>query len=214
MITDQQILNMLEMQDKANSAVNKKWQEAGNDWGLAIMAECIELADQVGWKWWKDQPTATLTQIHLEVVDIWHFLLSAIIERGDEAVLRMRLAAEPDVWLQDRSLVPSEVVARAKGMSVAAGLPYPHIGKPLNAFFMLMRAARLSTEELYRLYVGKVVLNLFRQANGYKQGTYVKQWAGAEDNVHLERLIERYPTASVRRLTSLLERTYREKALA
>lgn len=214
MLTDSQLNNMLELQDQLNCVIDKKWLDADNDWGLAIMAECIELVDQVGWKWWKDQPIAPLAQIHLELVDIWHFLLSRVIESGHIDTIRMRMAGEPDVWLQDRPVVQSDVIRSAKALSCTAALPYESPSRLLDAFFILMRTVRLSMEELYRLYVGKTVLNLFRQANGYKQGTYRKVWSGVEDNVHLERLIERYPTASVQRLTTLLERTYREKAPA
>jgi hypothetical protein len=32
-------------------------------------------------------------------------------------------------------------------------------------------------------------LNFFRQDHGYKQGTYVKSWAGREDNEHLVDLV-------------------------
>jgi hypothetical protein len=41
---------------------------------------------------------------------------------------------------------------------------------------------------LYRAYVGKNVLNAFRQDHGYKAGTYDKLWQGREDNVHLVEL--------------------------
>lgn len=34
-------------------------------------------------------------------------------------------------------------------------------------------------------YVSKNVLNIFRQEHGYKDGSYVKEWFGQEDNVHL-----------------------------
>ena len=53
MLTSQQITNMLELQDRLNRHVNPGWKNAGYDWPMAIMAECTELADQVGWKWWK-----------------------------------------------------------------------------------------------------------------------------------------------------------------
>lgn len=39
---------------------------------------------------------------------------------------------------------------------------------------------------LFESYVGKNVLNKFRQDNGYKEGTYIKIWKdGREDNEHL-----------------------------
>ena len=43
------------------------------------------------------------------------------------------------------------------------------------------------------MYISKNVLNIFRQNNGYKEGTYIKQWPSmlcpddtVEDNVYLE----------------------------
>ena len=44
----------------------------------------------------------------------------------------------------------------------------------------------MSFDQLYRGYVGKNVLNFFRQDHGYKEGTYRKHWHdGREDNEHL-----------------------------
>ena len=53
-----------------------------------------------------------------------------------------------------------------------------------------MRACSLTPEQLYRHYVGKNVLNFFRQDHGYQEGTYVKLWQGREDNEHLSELLE------------------------
>ena len=51
-----------------------------------------------------------------------------------------------------------------------------------------MAAADLDFEGLYRGYVGKNVLNFFRQDHGYKDGSYIKVWSGREDNEHLVEL--------------------------
>ena len=48
-----------------------------------------------------------------------------------------------------------------------------------------MRACGLTPEVLYQQYVGKNVLNFFRQDHGYQEGTYIKLWGGREDNEHL-----------------------------
>ena len=45
-----------------------------------------------------------------------------------------------------------------------------------------MTDCQLNRTELFRQYVGKNVLNFFRQDNGYKEGTYRKFWSGREDN--------------------------------
>ena len=39
-------------------------------------------------------------------------------------------------------------------------------------------------------YVGKNTLNFFRQDNGYKDGTYIKEWDGLEDNEVLVEILE------------------------
>lgn len=49
----------------------------------------------------------------------------------------------------------------------------------------------MSWEVLFRQYVGKNVLNFFRQDHGYKEGTYIKVWAdGREDNEHLVEIMQ------------------------
>ena len=61
-------------------------------------------------------------------------------------------------------------------------------GFSAERFWQLMDAAELDFETLYVAYVGKNVLNFFRQDNGYKDGSYIKEWDGREDNEHLVEL--------------------------
>ena len=49
----------------------------------------------------------------------------------------------------------------------------------------VLRALPMPVSELFELYVGKNVLNDFRQDHGYKTGEYQKLWDGREDNEHL-----------------------------
>ncbi|RUM63388.1 MAG: dUTPase, partial [Sulfurimonas sp.] len=62
--------------------------------------------------------------------------------------------------------------------------------KLISEFFDLVVMSGLNIESLYRLYVGKNILNQFRQDNGYKDGSYIKVWAGEEDNVVMKRIWE------------------------
>jgi len=55
----------------------------------------------------------------------------------------------------------------------------------LTLFGAIMIDCELSWTDLYSQYVGKNVLNMFRQDNGYKEGTYKKIWDGKEDNEYL-----------------------------
>jgi hypothetical protein len=52
-------------------------------------------------------------------------------------------------------------------------------------FWQLLVAVELDFDQLFVAYVGKNVLNFFRQDNGYKDGSYIKLWDGKEDNLHL-----------------------------
>jgi hypothetical protein len=49
----------------------------------------------------------------------------------------------------------------------------------------IIAQCEMSTDTLFEQYVGKNILNFFRQDHGYKEGTYIKEWAGREDNEHL-----------------------------
>jgi hypothetical protein len=78
-------------------------------------------------------------------------------------------------------------------------------------------AAELDFESLYTAYVGKNVLNFFRQDHGYKDGTYVKNWAGREDNEHLVDLVAELDKDAedfADRVYSALAKRYGEVALA
>ena len=59
----------------------------------------------------------------------------------------------------------------------------------LPEFLGAMQQLPMSAQELFDLYVGKNVLNSFRQRNGYRSGSYVKDWGGREDNEHLVELL-------------------------
>ena len=65
-----------------------------------------------------------------------------------------------------------------------------NLEKLISDFFDLVVMSGLDLESLYKLYVGKNILNQFRQDHGYKEGSYIKVWAGEEDNVIMKRILE------------------------
>src|SRR5690606_37979069 len=54
------------------------------EWYRAIWVECAELMDHYGWKWWKKQ-TPDRDQVVLELIDIWHFGLSDLLQEDEPA---------------------------------------------------------------------------------------------------------------------------------
>ena len=184
------ILNMLQMQHRMNTRVHEDWINQHFEWYRATWIECGELMDHVGYKWWKKQ-TPDMEQVRLEVVDIWHFGLSALFEPDtDLEALAAQIADDFTMGAPDESddQSASQHIHAATEALAQHALETKEFSVPL--FHALMRACDLSGDALYRHYVGKNVLNFFRQDHGYKDGTYVKEWQGREDNEHLSELLE------------------------
>ena len=184
------ILNMLQMQHRMNSRVHEDWISQHFEWYRATWIECGELMDHVGYKWWKKQ-TPEMEQVRLEVVDIWHFGLSALFEPDtDLEVLAGEIADDFTVGAPAESgdQSASQRIHSATEALALHALETKGFSVPL--FHALMQACNLSADALYRHYVGKNVLNFFRQDHGYQDGTYIKEWQGREDNEHLSEVLE------------------------
>ena len=184
------ILNMLQMQHRMNSRVHEDWINQQFEWYRATWIECGELMDHVGYKWWKKQ-AADMEQVRLEVVDIWHFGMSALfLPDTDLEALAGEIADDFTVGAPVGSdeQIASQCIHAATEALAQHALETKGFSVPL--FHALMQACDLSADALYRHYVGKNVLNFFRQDHGYQDGTYIKEWQGREDNEHLAELLE------------------------
>lgn len=189
MLSAQQLATMLSLQDKMNAKVNPDWLNAGYGYLRAAMVESVEAIEHHGWKWWKAQQK-DLPQLQMELVDIWHFALSACIIdfKGDISGSAESIAAELAAGnlnvtfdnthydVANQSLLDN--LELMTGLCAAKRFSVP-------LFMHIVAQCEMSPDELYRQYVGKNVLNFFRQDNGYKEGTYIKLWGGREDNEHL-----------------------------
>jgi hypothetical protein len=78
-------------------------------------------------------------------------------------------------------------------------------------FYISYEELNIDLPLVYRLYMGKSILNEFRQKNGYKEGSYIKEWKYAdthkEDNVIMFELI--FSGTSLDSLYSGLEEAYK-----
>lgn len=178
----QPLVNMLSMQDRMNRRVHEDWRAQGFEWYRAIWIECGELIEHYGYKWWKKQD-ADMEQVRLEVIDIWHFGLSALFVDGKTID---QIATEVVDELSGHRPEATGVREATESLALHA---LETRGFSPSRFWDLMLAAGLDFDNLYTAYVGKNVLNFFRQDNGYKAGTYTKTWAGREDNEHLVELV-------------------------
>jgi len=174
------ILAMAKMQDTYNQQVHPQWDQQNYEYYRAIWVECAELLDHFGWKWWKHQ-VPDYEQSKLEIIDIWHFGLSDLMRAGN-------ISAE-HIDTQTLELIETGTVGEAGELrATVEAHALATLGNrafDVPTFFDMMRALPLSFEDLYSGYIGKNVLNTFRQDNGYKNGSYIKNWGGVEDNEHL-----------------------------
>ncbi|RDV24467.1 dUTP diphosphatase [Alteromonas aestuariivivens] len=189
MLTQQQLATMLSLQDKMNTKVNAEWLTAGYGYLRAAMVESVEAIEHHGWKWWKAQKM-DLPQLQMEMVDIWHFALSACIidYRGDVHAAANALSAQlaqahSHVKFDSKDYYP-EHMDLLDNLELMAGLcAAKRFSVPL--FMHIITLCEMSSDDLYQQYVGKNILNFFRQDHGYKDGTYIKVWSDREDNEHL-----------------------------
>lgn len=194
---------MLKLQDSMNTKVHADWREQNFEWYRAIWIESAELLDHYGWKWWKKQIPDT-EQVILELIDIWHFGLSALIMEGAD---HNTIASEIELKLKTAEK-GSDFRADLEDFTLSTlSSKSFHVDK----FAKLMADMDLSFEQLFKSYVGKNVLNFFRQDHGYQDGSYLKQWSGREDNEHLVDILSQLDSSAddfQQQLYSALEARY------
>ncbi len=189
MLTKAQLNTMLTLQDNMNKKVNPDWINAGYGYLRAAMVESVEAIEHHGWKWWKAQHK-DLPQLQMECVDIWHFALSHLLIAHNGEVAATAVALENELIANHQSLTfdgedyifgQSDLLANLELMAgLAAAKRFD-----VSLFLRIIEQCEMSSDELFRQYVGKNILNFFRQDHGYKEGTYIKEWHGREDNEHL-----------------------------
>lgn len=183
------------MQNSMQKIVDPDWINKGWNFTRAVMVEGVEALEHHGWKWWKKQ-TRDDAQLQLEQVDIVHFISSHMIVEYEgnyekaashmyDLIIALRGVPKSyafvvfdnhTYYLLEMELV--ELLDLQVGLAAARRYSVP-------LFQVICDKIGLSWEELIFQYVCKNSLNIFRQRNGYKDGTYVKMWDGAEDNSYL-----------------------------
>ncbi|MFT5660548.1 MAG: dimeric dUTPase (all-alpha-NTP-PPase superfamily) [Sulfurimonas sp.] len=220
------ILLMIQLQAQLNDATNgEDWTKGTTkngktiNWKRCIYMECAEMVDSFSWKHWKSiNQEPDWDNLQIEVVDVWHFIISLAIEdyarnmKGGVEDLGINISqlesfATIDVHnyefdTQDNVIAKVENIIR---LSLAQD--NLDIEVLIAEFFDLAVMSGLNLESLYRLYVGKNILNQLRQDHGYKDGSYIKIWNSEEDNVVMKRVWEKdaniKPDALYKELTKL-----------
>ncbi len=184
------IKTMFELQDQFNAKLHPNWLNLEWNFNDAIWVECAELLEHIGYKWWKHQVTDR-DQIIMELVDIWHFGMSSMmaIERIDiDECTNVTYTANSYVlgMVEDYNVDDFKTYIRVI-VNDATDHEFPYFN--VDAFIKSWYCMGLNIHDLYKMYIGKNALNVFRQNNGYKDGSYIKIWNGKEDNICLTEIL-------------------------
>lgn len=201
-----QILQMLELQQQLNDATNgENWEEGITkngkkiDWRRCIYLEAAELIESYPWKHWKNiDAKPDYENIKIELVDIWHFVMSEAlrlykvnnlgnIEELSQNIMAMQSYKNLENP-KDSELDSYEQIALVEEM-MRVLFCSDDIDQLINSFLEVTSKLGLNLSTLYALYIGKNILNKFRQENGYKDGSYIKTWNGQEDNVVMQNFL-------------------------
>jgi len=204
------LLLMMQLQAQLNDATNgEEWTKGITknakviNWKRCIYMECAEMVDSFAWKHWKSiDKKADWANHQIEVVDVWHFIISLAIEnyaqnfKGGVEELALNTSQLPSfstIDVKSKNFAPeNEVILKVENiMRLSLTKDKLDLEELIKEFFDLVVMSGLDLESLYRLYVGKNILNQFRQDNGYKDGSYIKIWNGEEDNVVMKRVWEK-----------------------
>ncbi|GIU00489.1 dUTPase [Sulfurovum sp. TSL6] len=220
------ILQMLLLQQQLNDATNGEGWEKGItkngkliDWKRATYLECAELIESYPWKHWKNiDAEPDYANIRIEAVDIWHFIMSQGLEDykmknlGCIDTLSRSISKLPNFQNFLADIIPTTKDHYAQ-IEVVENLMRTifcedSTEKLMEAFIDVAVQSGLNLDALYKLYVGKNILNQFRQDHGYKEGTYIKIWNSEEDNVVMQRVLEENEDVTPDGLYKALEEAY------
>ena len=204
------LLEMFTLQQKLNDETNGVgWENGYNkhnriiNWRRCIYMECAELIDSFNWKHWKDlNIEPNWDNIKVEIVDIWHFVMSLgleyyktnnlgntdkIVDYVNDTKYIGEFCKERDSHNSSESL---EIVNTIEHL-MKDTLNGEDFYKIVDDFFQCASHCGVDMDILYKFYLAKNVLNQFRQNNGYKESTYKKIWAGKEDNDVMLEILEK-----------------------
>ena len=215
---------MFLLQKKLNDSTNgNNWELGVNkfgkeiNWLRCIHMEVAELIESTPWKHWKNiNADPDMNNIHVELVDIWHFLMSYILQETNVpkavSLVNTHCIYEASTDIDVKLMVNEAEKLSYISLAIDTGnMPsFSGIERFIDQFFRCCKISGLSFMWLQKLYIGKNCLNQFRQDNGYKEGHYIKVWNGNEDNVVMVDLLEKMDDVSFDDLYFKLKEEYRK----
>ena len=176
---------IVELQHQFNLDVFPDYLDKKLNWNNAIIAESGELLDSLGYKWWKKQ-VPDMDNVKVETIDLLHFVVSEQIDLAYNSKNSIGssidiVASTMEDFFEEKDTY-EEFNFDCSLNNLVDMLNYDQYDR----FFILkqmFKKLEMNNEDVYLAYIVKNCLNQFRQNNGYKYGSYIKNWNDKEDNV-------------------------------
>ena len=213
-----QIQQMFKLQKQLNDDINgDKWingitKEGRNIfWYRCIYMETCEAINSFNWKHWKNlNKKHNWNNLQTELVDIWHFIMSEAILANEVSYADKyadNIAPIKKASAQRVMVALEHILLLATKANIYQSKKY--IKKIIDLFFEALLISGMNVLILYKRYIIKNQLNIFRQKHGYKDGTYNKFWNTVEDNVVAFNIMEDYPNLTPKELYAKFEEEYK-----
>jgi len=188
------IEQMAHLQHALNSKIHPEWYKQGNDWDTAIMVESAELSDSLQWKWWKNMDD-DWSNVEVELVDLFHFILSKMIEKNkmnivNKVITRALTTFQLSKPIDDNDMKRELVLMFNKSLVQATLEDKMH--DAIMYWYKMWLTIGKTKEDILKQYFVKNILNTFRQDNGYKDGSYIKEWVGKDGRKYEDNVIAFY----------------------
>ena len=209
---EQMFLLQKQLNDETNGEVWIKGYTKENrkiSWYRGIYMEVAEAIDSFNWKHWKnidDEPD--WDNIRVELVDIWHFVMSESIRIEDQSYANKYLDMKAKDDYDIDALISLLEMMLKLSITSSIDKEVNNIREITDTFFTIISHLGVDVEDLYKRYVVKNQLNTFRQKNGYKDGSYIKNWGGVEDNVIAFDIMNSNPKITPTELYTELDSVY------
>lgn len=206
-MTGNLFLKMLESQEKLNQMINPNWKEERSwvEFKTAFIVEYGEFIESYDWKWWKAGET-NRENMKIEMADMYHFILSGILlsfnipqveksiqlvnfEEIDKSINLNATKSKKEFISYNDQVFSSILSLYEKIFSQNKQFYLPVLIQYLYCFPVING---INFQELYKIYIAKNSLNMFRQMNGYKENRYRKIINGKEDNVYVMDFLKSY----------------------
>ncbi len=188
-------MKIISLQKEFNSRVAPGWetdteQEQFNYW-TAILDETMEVVGSKHWKWWKDKDklnTIDWENVNVEMVDLFHFILSISLQFKHQDTIFMTLIAY-EKQKEDNQLKGKEDFFDDFWMEFLMAVWQKSLPLIIVKWCEFFYRSGADFKSLTRDYFIKNALNHIRQEFGYASGKYKKMWPSLDSSVQEDNVV-------------------------